>query len=235
VWLFPSLPRLVGFNMQNSHSHRQSSTPTTAKYSKAQHCCDRTILIMKFSLLITALVCTAASAFVPASQSRFGVSTRAALADEVDSIGNNVAVKNLLSMVEEKQLLTKVAESGLLSKAQQAGVSLSSLEPFLSLASQNPDILILVEASGPELLPLLPKIVDLAPGALPLLASAISIPAPLIGAAGLGALAAAGYAVVSIPDDSVTNIAIQTAAVGLALPLAAASLVGSSILGKLTR
>ena len=95
------------------------------------------------------------------------------------------------------------------------------------------EILVLVEASGPELLPLLPKIVDLAPGALPLLASAISVPTPAIAFLGVVALAAAGGAVVTIPDDSITNIAIQTLIVGLALPVAGASFVGSSILGKL--
>ena len=126
-----------------------------------------------------------------------------------------------------------MAQSGLLSKAQAAGISLSSLEPLLALAADNPDILILVEASGPELLPLLPTIVDLAPGALPLLASAVSIPSPLLGAAGVGALGAAIAAVVTIPDDSVTNVALQTLAVGLLLPAAGASFAGAAILGKL--
>ena len=173
-------------------------------------------------------------AFAPAARARSTVSVQSTLADEVDAVGNNVAVKNLLSKVQSEGLLTKVAESGLLSKAQAAGVSLSKLEPFLTLASENPDILVLVEASGPELLPLLPTLVDLTPAALPVLATAISVPPPLIAATGLGALGAAGLAVVSIPDDTVVNVAIQTLAVGLALPLAAASLAGSAILGKLT-
>lgn len=152
---------------------------------------------------------------------------------EVDSIGNNVAVKELLSDVEQKQLLSKVASSGLLSKAQAAGISLSSLEPFLYLASENPEILVLVEASGPELLPLLPKIVDLAPAALPLLASAVSVPPGVLSVAGVGILGAAGAAVVAIPDDSVTSVALQTLIVALSLPAAGASLVGSAVLGKL--
>jgi hypothetical protein len=183
----------------------------------------------------SALLCSFSVAFVPASEPRFAVSTKASLADEVDSIGNNVALKNLLTKVESQQLLSKVAASGLLSKAQNAGISLSTLEPLLTLAVENPDILILVEASGPDLLPILPTVVDLAPGALPLLAAAVGIPAPLIQGAGLGVLAAAAFAVVSIPDDSVVNIALQTAAVGLALPAAAAAFAGGTILGKLTK
>jgi hypothetical protein len=128
-----------------------------------------------------------------------------------------------------------VAASGLLSKAQDAGISLSKIEPLLALAVEYPDILILVEASGPDLLPILPTIVDVAPGALPLLAGAIGIPAPLIQGAGIGILGAAAFAVVSIPDDTVANVALQTLAVGLALPAAGAAVVGGSILGKLTK
>ena len=158
-----------------------------------------------------------------------------ALSDEVDALGNNVKVKALLQKVEEQRLLSKVAQSGLLSKAQAAGITLSSLEPLLALAAEKPDILILVEASGPELLPLLPTLVDLAPGALPLLASAVSVPPPLIGAAGIAALGAAVAAVTVIPDDSIVNVALQTLAVGLALPVAAASLAGAAILGQLTK
>lgn len=174
------------------------------------------------------------SAFSPATvQSRTSFSLKAALAEEVDTYGNNVAVKNLLEKVENERLLSKVAASGLLSKAQEAGISLSKLEPLLLEISENPDILILVEASGPELLPILPKIVDLAPGALPLLASAIAIPTPLISAAGIGALGAAAFAITAIPDDTVANVALQTLAVGLAVPAAAAAFAGGTILGKL--
>lgn len=144
-------------------------------------------------------------------------------------------VKSLLEKVESERLLSKVAESGLLSKAQKAGITLSKLEPLLELASEYPDILILVEASGPELLGVLPTVVELAPGALPLLAAAVSVPPPLIGAAGIAALGAAGGALYLIPDDSVTDVAIQTLALGLSLPLAGAAFVGSAILGKLTK
>jgi hypothetical protein len=154
--------------------------------------------------------------------------------NEVDSLGNNLQVKSLLNKVAEQKLLSKVAASGLLSKAQAAGISLSSLEPLLALAAENPDILILVEASGPELLPLLPAVVDLAPAALPLLASAVGIPPVVLQAVGAGALAAAGLALVAIPDDSVLNVAVQTIVVGLAVPAAAASFAGALVLGQLT-
>jgi hypothetical protein len=183
------------------------------------------------------------AAFVPASRPAFAATSLNAAAPkgttvygkEVDSIGNNIAVKNLLENVERSRLLSAVASSGLLSKAQRAGISLSKLEPLLALAAENPDILILVEASGPELLPILPTIVNLAPGALPLLALAISIPPVIIGAAGVGALGAAVGAVALIPDDSVAFIALQTFIVLLAVPLAGASIAGAGILGNLTK
>jgi hypothetical protein len=94
---------------------------------------------------------------------------------------------------------------------------------------------VLVEASGPELLPLLPKIVDLAPAALPLLAAAVSVPPSALTAAGLGLLAGAVGAVLAIPDDSVASVALQTILVGTAVPGAVAAFAGGAILGKLTK
>lgn len=193
--------------------------------------------------LTAALLCASSSAFivvqqplqqVRASASAAGPLYYSELAAEVDQFGNNVKVKELLETAERQRLLTAVAQSGLLSKAQKAGISLSKLEPLLALIADNPDVLVLVEASGPDLLPILPTIVDLAPAALPLLAAAVSVPPPAIGAAGAAALAAAAAAVVTIPDDSVANVALQTLIVGLSLPLAGAAFVGSALLGKLT-
>merc|ERR1712176_1116973 len=92
---------------------------------------------------------------------RQSISLSAVEAD-VDQLGNNKDVKEFLEKVQSTQLLSKVAESGLLSKAQKAGISLSNLEPLLNIINDNPDVLILVESTTPELLPLLPKIVDLA-------------------------------------------------------------------------
>eukprot|EP00978_Attheya_sp_CCMP212_P035531 scaffold155144_cov49-Attheya_sp.AAC.2 len=184
------------------------------------------------------LFAASASAFAPASQPRSNAFlTRAVLPGaQVDSVGNNVKVKNLLQNVESSGLLSKVAQSGLLSAAQEAGISLSSLEPFLALAAKNPDLLILAEAAGPDLLPLLPKIVDLAPAALPLLTKAVGIPPALLQVAALGSIGAAYVTLQIVPDDTVKDVAIQTlafATLGVAVP--AASLAGASILGKLTK
>jgi len=194
-------------------------------------------LRLSHSSFITVLLPTAL-AFAPTRTTTVHQQPLAAissLSDEVDSIGNNVQVKNLLTQIEDSRLLTKVAQSGLLSKAQQAGLSLAKLEPLLAAAVDNPDILILVEAAGPDLLPLLPTLVSLAPPALPLLAAAVSVPPALIGSAGVGLLGAAYTALQVIPDDSVTNVALQTVLVSVSLPLAAASLAGAAILGSLTK
>ena len=140
-----------------------------------------------------------------------------------------------MEQVEGSGLLTKVAQSGLLSKAQEAGVSLSKLEPVLALiAKDNKSILVLVEAATPELIPLLPKLVDLAPAALPLLAFAITIPPFFIQVAGLGSLGAAFAIVQIVPDDTVLEVALQTAAVGvLGVVAPAASFIGAAVLGQL--
>lgn len=187
-----------------------------------------------------AVAATAVSAFAPvapvAPRSLTATLHATSLADEVDAVGNNVAVKNLLTSVEESGLLTKVAESGLLSKAQEAGISLSKLEPLLALAAENKEILILVEAATPELLPLLPKLVDLAPGALPLLAAAVSVPPTVLQILGLASLGGAVGAIVVIPDDTIVEVAAQTLAFGvLGVGVPAATFIGSAILGKLTK
>jgi len=140
-----------------------------------------------------------------------------------------------LTDVESSGLLTKVAQSGLLSNAAAAGISLKKLEPLLALAAENPDILVVVEAAGPELLPLLPKLIELAPPALPLLAAAVKISPGLLSAAGLASFAAAVGAVVVIPDDTVAEVAAQTLAVGVLGAAGAASLAGSAVLGKITK
>jgi hypothetical protein len=181
-----------------------------------------------------ALLATSAAAFAPQQNAAF-VTKLGAIA-EVDSVGNNIAVRDLLVDIEKAKLLSQVAESGLLSKAQAAGVSLSNLEPLLSLAAQNKDVLILVEASGPELLPLLPTLVKLAPPALPLLGAAIGIPPAAIQAAGLASLLTAVGAVVIIPDDTLVNVAAQTLAAGvLGVAVPAASFIVAGILGQLTK
>ena len=137
--------------------------------------------------------------------------------------------------VESSGLLTKVYQSGLLSKAQAAGVSLAKLEPLLDLAASNPDILVLVEASGPELLPLLPTIVDLAPGVLPLAGAAIGTPPIVLQLGAVASLAAAAAVLAVVPDDTVVNVAVQTlAAATLGVLVPAVSVVGAVVLGKIT-
>lgn len=195
--------------------------------------------MVKFSVFFGALLLSSANAFVPTTNVASSAIPRHAAtisSPEVDSIGNNIAVKNLLLKVESSGLLTQVAQSGLLSKAQAAGVSLTKLEPLLDLAASNPDVLILVEASGPELLPLLPKIVELAPGVLPLAGAAIGINPGLLQVGALASLVAAAGVVAYVPDDTVVNVAIQTlaaATLGVAVP--AASLIGATVLKTITK
>jgi len=188
-----------------------------------------------FNKLVTplGLLATTANAFAPVPVTSFNTQLNAAASPKVDNVGNNILVKDLLSSVETSGLLTKVAQSGLLSKAQASGISLSKLEPLLKLASENKEVLILVESVTPEVLPLLPKLLELAPPALPLLASAVTISPGILQTLGLGALAAAGAGVAYIPDDSVVEVAAQTLLVGLMGAAAGASFVGSAVLGKI--
>ena len=190
-----------------------------------------------FVLIRAALLASTVGAFAPASSPRntFLTRTNAAATRRVDSTGNNIAVKELLTGIEASGLLTQVAQAGLLSKAKAAGISLTKLEPLLVLASENKDILILVEASGPDLLPLLPKIVELAPQALPLLGLLIQVSPGLLQVGAAASLAAAAATVVLVPDDTIVEVAAQTLAVavlGGAIPIA--SLIGSTILKKVT-
>lgn len=187
-----------------------------------------------------------AAAFAPVAQqsvSNTALHATATRADKsalvtskVDSTGNNIAVKNFLESAESTGLLTKVAQAGLLSKAAAAGITLSKLEPLIIAAAEKgilDEVLILTEAAGPDILPLLPTVVDLAPQALPLLALGLDIQPSLLQGAALASVGAA-YGIVSVvPDDTVAQVAIQTLAVavlGVAAP--AASLVGATILGK---
>jgi hypothetical protein len=152
----------------------------------------------------------------------------------VDSTGNNIAVKNLLEQVESTKLLSKLAQAGLLSKAQKSGVTLTKLEPLLKLAASNQDILILIEAAGPEALPLLPKIVEIASGALPLLGAAIQISPLALQAGALASIAAAAAGVFLIPDDTAIQVAAQTLLVGgLGVAVPAASIIGAGVLSKI--
>ncbi|GMH78078.1 hypothetical protein TL16_g07657 [Triparma laevis f. inornata] len=184
---------------------------------------------MQFStfLLLLSLTLTSSFHLPPALRSSTSLSIQIA---EVDATGNNLIVKKSLVKAQESGLLTKVYESGLLSSAKKAGVKLSSLEPFLKLADENPDLLILVEAAGPDILPLIPTIVDTAPALLPILATLIKVPSGLILAGGVASAGLAFGIVSTVPDDSVVNVAVQTLAVGVfGLGLPAVSFAGAKV------
>ena len=199
-----------------------------------------------FSGILAAVMVSTAAAFAPTQQSEthsalHATASRASktgvVTSKVDSTGNNIAVKNFLESAENTRLLSKVAEAGLLSKAAGAGITLSKLEPLIISASKAgvlDEVLILTEAAGPDIIPLLPTVIDLAPQALPLLALGLDIQPSLLQAAALGSIGAAYGIVQVVPDDTVAQVAIQTLAVavlGVAAP--AASLVGATILGKI--
>jgi len=189
--------------------------------------------MVKLGSFICALLASSVSAFAPTPSSRVSVQLQAK--PNVDNIGNNIAIKNLLNKVDSSGVLSKVAESGLLSKAEASGVSLSSLEPLLRFAGGNREIMILLEAATPELLalPILPKVIEFAPAALPLLSAAVQIPTIALQLGAIASLASAAAAVTFIPDDTILEIAAQTilvATLGLIIP--AASAAGSVALSK---
>ena len=178
------------------------------------------------------MAASSAYGFAPVANSRPSFALNVAAA-EVDSYGNNIAVKSLLEKVESEGLLSKVAESGLLSKTQEAGLTLSKIEPLLLLAETNPEVLVLIEAAGPDVLPLLPKIVDIAPGALPLLATAIGISPSVLSALSVASLAGAAGLVAVVPDDTVLEVAAQTFGAAALVGAGGAAAIGGSVLKKI--
>lgn len=191
-------------------------------------------MMVKLGLFIAALLASSVNAFAPVLNSRVSTVVQAKKA-VVDNNGNNIAVKNLFETVDSSGLLTAVAQSKLLSNAQAAGISLSSVEPLLKAAGGNQEVMILLEAATPELLglPILPKVIEFAPAALPLLSILIQIPTAAILFGGVASLAGAAASVVLIPDDTILEIAAQTilvATLGLVVP--ALSVGGSVVLSK---
>lgn len=210
------------------------------------HLTHESIKMVKLSLLVGAFMASTAAAFAPVPQqsasnlalhATAGRSTPSALiTSKTDSTGNNLAIKDFLESAQSTGLLTKVAKSGLLSKAAAAGITLSKVEPLIILAAEKgilDEVLILTEAAGPDIVPLLPTVINLAPQALPLLAAGLDIPPVALQGAAVASLGAAFAIVNVVPDDTVIQVAGQTLAVallGVAAP--AASLVGATILGK---
>lgn len=202
--------------------------------------------MVKLSLLVGAFIATTATAFAPPPQQSVSnlalhatanrATPAARVTSKVDSTGNNIAVKNFLESAESTGLLTKVARSGLLSKTAAAGITLSKLEPLIIAAADKgilDEVLVLTEAAGPDIIPLLPTVINLAPQALPLLALGLDIQPALLQGAALASLGAAYGIVTVVPDDTVVQVAAQTLAVGLlGVAAPAASLVGATILGK---
>jgi len=138
-----------------------------------------------------------------------------------------------LNSLARNKILTKTSELGVLSKLEKSGLTLKKAAPLLVLADDL-DLLGVADASKDKVLPLLDTAIDAAPALLPVAKTAINTsPITLVG----GAVASAGAAYVvvsSIPDDNVSNIALQTAiAFPLGILLPVALLAGSAILSKL--
>jgi hypothetical protein len=186
-----------------------------------------------------------AAAFAPAPQQSVSsalqatanrASPSALVTSKTDEVGNNLAIKDFLLATQDTGLLSKVAESGLLSKAAKAGFTLSKVESLITLAANQgvlDEVLVLTEAAGPEIIPLLPSVIELAPQALPLAAIALELqPGTLQGLAVASAAAAYGL-VAAVPDDTVVQVAVQTlAAATLGAVVPGACLVGAGLLGK---
>eukprot|EP00629_Pelagomonadales_sp_RCC1024_P012745 CAMPEP_0119272930 /NCGR_PEP_ID=MMETSP1329-20130426/9189_1 /TAXON_ID=114041 /ORGANISM="Genus nov. species nov., Strain RCC1024" /LENGTH=189 /DNA_ID=CAMNT_0007273049 /DNA_START=17 /DNA_END=583 /DNA_ORIENTATION=+ len=124
-------------------------------------------------------------------------------------------ISTTLEIVNDSKLLTKVAKTGLLSKLDKAGYTFADAEPLLVFAEENGLVGLLGDIND-DILPLLPTLVSLAPLALPLLSLALAVPSVACFAAVPVSLAGAFF-VTSLPDDSVTDVALQTF---LAIPLA---------------
>lgn len=143
------------------------------------------------------------------------------------------AVDKALNSLARNKILTKTAQLGLLSRLEKSGLKLSTVAPILKKADEL-EVLPVLAASSDKILPLAVTAIDLAPALLPVAGAALKAgPAPLAGA-GVASLAAAAAIVFTIPDDSVSSIALQTA---LVVPLGAiipgASLIGAALLSKL--
>lgn len=129
--------------------------------------------------------------------------------------------------------MVKTSQLGLLSKLERSGIKLSTAKPLLVLADEL-DLIGVLEASSEKVLPLIAKGVELAPALLPLAGVAVKTPPTTLFGGAVASLAAAAAVLSLIPDDSIGNIALQTALVvplGVLLPGALAA--GGAILSKL--
>ncbi|CAM9848464.1 unnamed protein product [Discosporangium mesarthrocarpum] len=149
-------------------------------------------------------------------------------------MGAETTIPDLLIKTEELKLLSQASKLGLLGKLEAAGLTLKDVERLLPLADEL-DVIGLAQGLGPSILPLAPKVLDAAPSLLPILSAALSIPAPTLFAGAAASVAAGVAVIIAIPDDSVTNIALQTfLAVPLVLIAPAAFAVGGVVLSSLS-
>ena len=131
--------------------------------------------------------------------------------------------------------LRQTAQLGLLTKLEKAGYTLTSAKPLL-LKAEELDAIGYLEASSDKVLPLVATAIELAPALIPLAGPLLNVPSTLLFAGAAASLGGAGAAVALIPDDSVTNIALQTAlAIPLGTVLPGALVVGGTVLSKIEK
>ena len=140
-----------------------------------------------------------------------------------------------VNTLSRNKVLTKTAQLGLLSRLDKAGFKLSTAKPLLK-KDEELDVLGVLEASSDKVLPLLATVIDLAPGLLPLAGPVLNTPPFVLFATGFASLAAAFAVITVIPDNTVSDVALQTA---LVIPLAtlipAVTLIGGGALSKISK
>ena len=153
----------------------------------------------------------------------------------VSSLSMKFDFDKAVNTLSRNKVLTKTAQLGLLSRLDRAGFKLSTAKPLLKKAEEL-DVLGTLEASSDKVLPLLATVIDLAPGLLPLAGPALNTPPIVLFATGFASLAAAFAVITVIPDNTVSDVALQTA---LVIPLAtiipAVTLIGGGVLSKISK
>lgn len=137
--------------------------------------------------------------------------------------------------LSRNKILTQTAQLGLLTKLEKAGFKLTTAKPLLKLADEL-DLLGVLEASSDKVLPLVAKGIDYAPALLPLAGAALKTSPTVLTGVALASLTSSVAILNFIPDDTVTNVAIQTslfALLGAVVP--ALSLGGAALLGKINK
>ena len=153
----------------------------------------------------------------------------------ISSLSMKFDFDKAVNTLSRNKVLTKTAQLGLLSRLDKAGFTLSTAKPLIKKADEL-DVLGVLEASSDKVLPILAKVIDLAPGLLPLAAPVLNTPPIVLFGTGLASLAAAFAVITLIPDNTVSDVALQTV---LVIPLAtiipAVTFIGGGILGKISK